>query len=151
MQKEAAERRKRREERRKAERGDVPLEELSDVPTEELSDVPGETRGENRGAGKARKGETEVEMGETEVETVEGGEKRAKTRHTALYYWPIVPQERCRRWMVETATMWERWAEMMGRIPPPPPDVAEKDRLKTVKKNMSLWSLFKKLNRCDVC
>ena len=40
---------------------------------------------------------------------------------------------------------------MMGRIPPPPPDVAEKDRLKIVKKNMTLWSLFKKLNRCDVC
>lgn len=137
MQKEAAERRKRREERRKAERGDVPTEELSDVPTEELSDLPGERREAKRGAEEERKGET--------VETVE------TKRHAALYYWPIVPQERCKRWTVETATMWERWCGVMGRIPPPPPDVAEKDRLKIVKKNMTLWSLFKKLNRCDVC
>ena len=140
MQKEAAERRKRREERRKAERGDVPTEELSDVPTEELSDLPGERREAKRGAEEERKGET--------VETVETVETK---RHAALYYWPIVPQERCKRWTVETATMWERWCGVMGRIPPPPPDVAEKDRLKIVKKNMSLWSLFKKLNRCDVC
>lgn len=97
MQKEAAERRKRREERRKAERGDVPTEELSDVPTEELSDLPGERREANRGAGEERKGET--------VETVETVETK---RHAALYYWPIVPQERCKRWTVEAATMWER-------------------------------------------
>ena len=96
MQKEAEERRKRREERRKAER--------SDLPTEELSDLPGEKRGECPGDGAERKGETEVEIGE------KGKEKSAEqteeeTRHAALYYWPIVPQERCKRWVVENATM----------------------------------------------
>lgn len=104
MQKEAEERRKRREERRKAERSDLPTEELSDLPTEELSDLPGEKRGECPGDGAERKGETEVEIGE------KGKEKSAEqteeeTRHAALYYWPIVPQERCKRWVVENATM----------------------------------------------
>ena len=34
---------------------------------------------------------------------------------------------------------------LMDRIPPPPPDVSEKDDKKRLaKKNMSIWSIFKR-------
>lgn len=106
-------------------------------------DLPGETALDQK-----KRTEGDVEKTSTEQPAASEADKEEREmKYTAYYYWPILPQEHYKRWEIENATMWERVEGIMGRIPPPPPDLTPQERLKTVRKNLSLWALFKKSNR----
>lgn len=123
MQREVEEKRKKRDEDKKAEQSGACTEELSDVPAEETSltqeesaelsqeadDLPVERVRSKGKAGEAafdKKGSAAGAMEKTSTEQPVASESdREAKKYPAFYYWPILPQEHYKRWEIENATM----------------------------------------------
>lgn len=146
MEREIKAEEQRRQEKKKASEGrSKPSDstEVSEEP-EEAEETADET--DIGGREKEVKESTVIRVGSAqEVET--GGEIETKQTHAVFYYWPILPQEHCKRWEIENAVMYGRRRRLTCRIPPPPPDVSELDQSKIARKNAFLWSLFKRSSR----
>lgn len=146
MEREIKAEEERRQEKQKASEGQSKpsdsaevSEEPEEVETTDEADIGGQEKGE-------MKESTVIKVGSAEEAKTEG-DIELKQNHAVFYYWPILPQEHCKRWEIENAVMYCRKERLTCRIPPPPPDVSELDQSKTAKKNAFLWSLFKRSNR----
>ena len=147
MEREIKAEEERRQEKQKASEGQSKPSDSAEV-SEEPEEVE-ETTDEADIGGQEKeemKESTVIKVGSAEEAKTEGDIK-LKQNHAVFYYWPILPQEHCKRWEIENAVMYCRKERLTCRIPPPPPDVSELDQSKTAKKNAFLWSLFKRSNR----